>query len=168
MGQFSHMGSKLGGELCLFSIDSVKQMCTHLSVQIIWVPALEIKTKSKECRELVLNFLALKCKHWGTICQKKGPVPSSISAFFLKGFVDLHATGKLTQTSLTRTMLTTYLGYGGFYKSYYLCLAISMKDRFTSIITHWGFVRINLHLSDALQSSNKSHKKQHCTSISSF
>lgn len=67
---------------------------------------------------------------------KKGPAPSSISAFFLKGVVDLRATGKLTQTCLTRTMLTTYLGYGGFYKSYYLCFVISMKDRFSSIITH--------------------------------
>lgn len=38
------MGNKLGGELCVFSTDGVKQMCTHLEVQIIWVPALGIKT----------------------------------------------------------------------------------------------------------------------------
>lgn len=144
-------------------------MCTHLGVQMIWVPALGIKTKSKEYSELALNFLTLKCKHQGTTWQKKkGPSLSSIPVFCLKGVVDLRATGKLTQMYLTRTMLTIYLVYGGFYKSYYLCFAISVKDRFSSIITHWGFVRINLHLSDALQSSNKSHKNQHCTSISSF
>lgn len=70
------------------------------------------------------------------MAEKKDLLSSSISAFFLKGIVDLRATGKLTQTYLTRTMLTMYLEYGGFYKSYHLCFAISMKDRFSSVITH--------------------------------
>lgn len=56
--------------------------------------------------------------HWsantevaGAVWQKKKDLLSSLlSAFGLKGIIDLCATWKLTQTYLTSTMLTMYLG----------------------------------------------------------